>query len=233
MRYFFSLLYIGLCLAACPALAEPAPRTPSFSQCQALASTKTSAQEKAQLTQIFKTNNLFCSMSSAPFTVQHVFGGGQSKSQLRLMMGSNDKYILDGKSLLDVLLPDRASIPPAQMIMLAGQIIGMLGDAFSSNMDASTLSRVGGHVGAYTGILGINARAALQQLAILRAQARLNEEDIEPSFWLTRFSRLSPPLPTQNQNAAAPHVGPAWMQKLMGAGQHLMGTFQGGGSGSE
>lgn len=230
MRPFFVLLYICLCLTAWPAAAQEAqPRMPTFSQCQRLANPKTNAQEKAQLTQHFKTNNLYCSMSSAPFSVQHVFGSGQSKSQLRLVMGSGNKYVMDGKSLLDVLLPDRAAIPPAQMIMLAGQIIGMLGDAFSSNMDASTLSHVSGRVGAYTGIVGVNARAALQQLATLRLQARLNEDDVEPSFWLTRFSRLSPPSPAQTQNAAAPHVGPAWMQKLMGAGKHLMGTFQGGG----
>ncbi len=240
LRFFYPPPFIYvllLCLAAPlwaePARAEPARaeplRAPSFSQCQALASPKTSPAEKTQLTQLFKTNNLFCSMASAPFPVQHVFSNGQGKSQLRLMMGKQNRYEVDGKSLFDVLLPDRTAIPPAQMVMLAGQVISMLGDMFSSDMSAHTVIHAGGKAKMLVAVLGVNARAALQQLAVLRVQTRLGENDIEPSFWLTRLSRLEAPPATEPQGAAPIATGPLWMQKLMGAGKNLLGTFQGGG----
>ncbi len=225
MPPFNFLIVLCLLLGFHTAHAAQEPRIPTFSQCQSLANAKTSAQEKTRLTQLFKANNFYCSMSSAPFAVRHVFSAGQSKSQLRLIMGPHNKYIVDDKCLPDILIPDHTAIPPAQMIMLAGQLIGMLGDIFSSNFDPNTMSQVSGQAGALAGILGINARLALQQTAILRTQTRLNEKDIEPSFWLDRLSRI--PAPAQNSIplAAKGSTRPEWMQKLLGAGQHIMGTF--------
>jgi hypothetical protein len=200
---------------------------PTYSECQKLASPTTTPAVRAQLTQLFKTGGMFCSMLTPPIPVQHVFSAGQGKAQLRLVMGTNDHYVVDGKTLMDVLLPDRAGIPPTQMIMLAGQLISMLGEMFSSNMDADTMHHVSGKVGAFGGVVGINARSALQQIDNLRAQMRLSENDVEPCFWLVRLSKIEPPptQPQQQQNAQAPHTGPGWMQKLLGAGQHILGTF--------
>lgn len=237
---FASLIFFGLVLSepSSPLAQTPiqTQRIPTFSQCQALASPKTPPAERTAITQIFKSNNLFCSMATPPFPVLAVLTSGQSKSQLRLVMGKHGRYELDGKSLLDVLLPDRASIPPAQMLMLAGQVVGMLGQMFSSDIDAHSVIHAGGKAKALAGVLGVNARAALQQVALLRGHARLNEADIEPSFWLNHLSRIEPPplnaaplLNAPAQNAGPMPTGPAWMQKLMGAGQNLLGTFHGGG----
>lgn len=229
---FSTLIYavLALFLSISSAVAGEKVHAPTFAQCKALASPKTSPSERTQLTQLFKTNNFFCAMSTAPFAVQHVFAAGQSKSQLRLMMASGNRYVLDGKSLLDVLLPDRTAIPPAQMVMLAGQFISILGELFSSeNLDANSVAHAGGKATALISVVGVNARSALQQLANLRAQLRLTEDDIEPSFWLNHLAKIEPPSNAQAQ-ANAPHgFGPPWMQKIFGAGQHLLGTLQANG----
>ncbi|MDX1923043.1 MAG: hypothetical protein SFW65_07945 [Alphaproteobacteria bacterium] len=227
--FFLVLLALGALIGMAPFAHAGGARTmPTYSECQKLASTKTSAQEKAQITQIFKTHGLYCSMVSSPFQAQHVFGQGQSKAQLRIVMSKSNHYVIDGKTLLDALLPDRNGIPPAQMVMLAGQFFSIVGDLFASDLNADTLQRMSKHVGALTGMLGVNARAAQMQLDALRAQTRLGETDIEPSFWLTKLSIIPAPTTQTAAQQQAPKVGPAWMQKLMGAGQHIMGTLQGG-----
>lgn len=225
------IICVMLSVAWSACAGEPTARhIPTFSECKKLASNKTDPQEKARITQMFKTNGMYCAMFSMPFQAQHVFNPGQTKKQLRIVMNSSNRYVVDGKTVLDAVLPDRASIPPAQMVMLAGQFISILGDLFSSDLNAETLQRMSKHVGTLTGVLGINARAALAQLDALRAQMRLGEDDVEPSFWLTKLAVIPmPPSAAVAAQNAQPHVGPAWMQKLMGAGQHLMGTFTGGG----
>lgn len=228
LTYIYALLAFFLCISS--AWADGVQRTPSFSQCKALASPKTSPAERTGLTQLFKSNNLYCAMASPPFAVQHIFGAGQSKSQLRLTMGSGNRYIIDGKSMWDVLLPDRTNIPPAQMVMLAGQFISIIGELFASdNVDAHSVMRAGGKATALISVVGVNARSARQQLAMLQAQLRLSEDDIEPSFWLKHLSRIEPPSNPQTQNAAPPAIGPPWMQKILGAGKNLLGSFQVGG----
>ncbi len=232
IRPAFLLFILMLCalIGMAPfahAAEQQARRMPSFSECQKLASSKTSPEEKTQITQLFKTNNLYCSMLSPPFQAQHVFSQGQTKVQLRIVMDKSNQYVIDGKTLLDALLPDRNGMPPAQMVMLAGQLFGIVGDLFASDLNADTLQRMGTHVGSLTGMLGVNARAAQAQLDALRTQTRLGESDIEPSFWLARLSVIPAPAAQTATQQQAPKSGPAWMQKLMGTGQRIMGTFQG------
>lgn len=224
--YICTILALFLCLS--PALAGDVQRAPTFAQCKALANPKTSPSERTSLTQLFKTNNFYCGMASAPFTVQYIFSAGQQKSQLRLAMGAGNRYVIDGKSLVDVLLPDRAAVPPTQMVMLAGQFISILGELFSSeSLDAHSVMNAGGKATALISVVGVNARAAQMQLALLREQLCLTEDDIEPSFWIKQLSRIEPPPPSQTQNAAPVAIGPPWMQKLLGKGKNLLGSFQG------
>ncbi len=225
------IMCVMLCMTCVARAGEPAPRhIPTHAECKKLASKKTDPQEKAQITQMFKTNGMYCAMLTPPFSSQFVFSQGQTKAQLRIVMNSSNRYVVDGKTVLDALLPDRASIPPAQMVMLAGQFISIFGDLFSSNLNAETMQHMSSRVGALTGMVGVNARAALAQLDALRVQMRLGEDNVEPSFWLTKLAIIpAPPAATMAAQNTQPHVGPAWMQKLMGAGQHLMGTFSGGG----
>lgn len=234
MRPFLLSLLIICVMLTMPVMAsaaEPAARhIPTYDECIKLASNTTSPAEKAQITQMFKTNGMYCAMFTAPFMAQHVFGQGQTKVELRIVMGRNNHYVLDGKTVLDALLPDRNGIPPAQLVMLAGQFISILGDLFSSDLNAETMQRMSKHVGSLTGMLGVNARMALSQLDALRVERKLGNEDIEPSFWLPKLAAIPVPSnPAAAAQNAQPHIGPAWMQKLMGAGQHIMGTFTGGG----
>jgi hypothetical protein len=225
-----ALLTIMTLLFVAPVHAQEqdAQRIATYAQCQKLASPKTDAAEKTQLTQLFKNNTLYCAMLTAPFQTQNIFSAGQNKTQLRLVMSPSNHYVIDGKSLLDALIPDRASIPPAQFLMLAGQIIGVLGDMFSSNVDPASLKHISGKVGALSSMMGVNARSAQQQLDALYTQTRLAPTDIEPSFWLTKMARIAPPAPSAQMQAqqGAPPIGPAWMQKALGAAKNLIGTFQ-------
>lgn len=227
--FYLSCLVLCLCVLH-PAFAQPQPSrpAPSFEQCQKLASAKTSAQEKAELTKTFKTNGLFCSMLTAPFQVQHVFGAGSRTAQLRLQMGPSNRYGVDGKSLLDILLPDRAEMPIAQMMLLAGQLVSLLGDMFNANVDPMTVKHVSGKVGALASMVGINARAALMQIDALRGQMRLDEKAIDDSFWLGKLAHIPLADPAQRAQAAVPPAHPGWMQKLLGAGQNILGTLQPG-----
>jgi hypothetical protein len=222
------LIYAVLCAAPQLAVAQTARHTPSYAQCQKLSNPRLDPQEKAQLTQLFKTNNMFCAMVTPPIVVQNIFNPGQTKSQLRITMGGSGAYKIDNKSLLDTLLPDRASIAPMQYVMLAGQIFAVLSDLFASNVDPNAIRHVSGKVSLLAGNVGNNARAALAQLDQLRAQTKLDTRDIEESFWLTKLSALEPaPInAVSNVNAASAPTGPAWMQKAFGAAKHLLGNVQ-------
>ncbi|NDE89831.1 MAG: hypothetical protein EB059_01625 [Alphaproteobacteria bacterium] len=226
----FARFFLFLCViaGATPLMAAEARHVPTFSECQKLASKKTTAQEKAQLTQLFKSNGMYCTMLTAPFTVQNIFSPGQTKAQLRLTIDRSNHYAIDGKSLLDVLAPDRAAIPMAHMVLLAGQIIAALSDVVNAGGNPESATHVGRHVSGLASIAGVNARSALQQINFLRMQARLGEDDIQPSFWLNKLALMEPP-PATAPAIATPNplaASPPWMQKAFGGMQNLLGSFQ-------
>jgi hypothetical protein len=223
-------IFIFFMLLMLPTIGMTQQRLPTFKECQKLASVKTSPDEKAQLTQMFKTNGMYCAMQTNPFSVSYVFTNGQGKAQLRLQMQKNNRYAIDNKSMMDILLPDRAGLSLPQIIMFGGQIVNLLTNVMNANIDPMQVKHVSGRVGALAAGAGANARIALQQMVMLRDAAHLQEQDIEIPSWFLKLSTI-PAATVAPQHNSLTATGPEWMQKAMGGIQHLMGSFSGGDSG--
>lgn len=202
-------------------------RMPSYKECQKLASPKTDAAERASLTQRFKANNFYCALLGNPFTVTNVFTSGQGSAQLRLLMSADNHYRIEGKALLDILLPDHKTLSPLHIVMMAGQAFSLIGALFNSNFDPAEIGHAGARVNALAAGAGGNARILLEQIETLRLAAHLEESDVSVPFWLPRLASIH--YDAQQQGAMAQNhlPGPAWMQKASGAVQHILGTLSG------